>query len=359
MDLSVVVPCYNEEESVRELYKRVSAACKAAPKINTYEIILVNDGSKDSTMQHLRALADEDPHVVAVNLSRNHGHQLALSAGLGEAKGDYIFVLDADLQDPPELLTPMLERARKGADVVYGQRKERKGETWFKLFTAKVFYRTLSFLSDIHIPENVGDFRLMSRRVLDQLLAMPEQQRFIRGMIAWIGFKQEPFLYERDARFAGVTKYPFLKLVQFAIDAITSFSIRPLRIAIPFALLGAGLAGVLGLGAIISYFTGGTITGWASLACLITFFAALQLLCIALIGEYIGRTYIEVKRRPLYIVSEVVRNAKNPAKKIESRANTKAGAITTTTKKAPAKKTTKKAAPKKTGTKKTAAAKKA
>lgn len=323
MDLSVVVPCYNEEESVVELHKRVSAACRNAPKVKTYEIILVNDGSKDRTMEILRDLSKQDPHVVAVNLSRNHGHQLALSAGLGEAKGDYIFVLDADLQDPPELLTPMLEKARGGVDVVYGQRNERKGETWFKIACAKVFYRTLSFFSETEIPENVGDFRLMSRRVLDQLLAMPEQQRFIRGMIAWIGYRQEPYEYKRDPRFAGVTKYPFFKLVHFAIDAITSFSIRPLRLAIPFAVFGAVLAGILGLGAIISHFTGGSIAGWASLACLITFFGALQLLCIALVGEYIGRTFIEVKRRPLYIVSEVIRS--------------KAGAkqITAKTKKAP------------------------
>ena len=314
MDLSVVIPCYNEEESIKELHKRVSGACGKAD-IKTYEIILVNDGSADRTFELMKELAARDSNLVIVNLSRNHGHQLALSAGLAEAKGDYIFVLDADLQDPPELLSPMLEKARSGVDVVYGQRKMRKGETWFKLFTAKAFYKSLSFLSETKIPENVGDFRLMSRRVLDQLLSMPEQQRFIRGMIAWIGFKQEAFLYERDARFAGATKYPLIKLIHFAIDAISSFSIRPIRLALPLALLGGLLAGVLGLGAIYSYFTGGTITGWTSLACLITFFSSLQLICLALIGEYIGRTYIEVKRRPLYIVSEVIRTKPKAAKK--------------------------------------------
>jgi len=329
MDLSVVVPCYNEEESLAELHRRVLAACKAAP-IKTFEIILVNDGSKDKTFQIMQDLCKQDPHVVAVNLSRNHGHQLALSAGLGEAKGDYIFVLDADLQDPPELLTPMLERAKSGVDVVYGQRAERQGETWFKLFCAKSFYRILSFLSETDIPENVGDFRLMSRRVLDQLLAMPEQQRFIRGMIAWIGFKQEAFLYERDARYAGVTKYPFMRLISFAIDAISSFSIRPLRIAIPFAVFGGLLAVVLGLGAVYSHFTGGTITGWTSLACIITGFSAIQLLCIALIGEYVGRMYIEVKRRPLYIVAEVLRNSNAPKKAAASRPKTKAASKTKT-----------------------------
>jgi len=315
MDLSVVVPCYNEEESLAELHRRVLAACKAAP-VKTFEIILVNDGSRDQTLSIMQDLVKADPHVVSVNLSRNHGHQLALSAGLAEAKGAYIFVLDADLQDPPELLTPMLNRAKTGGiDVVYGQRAARQGETWFKLFCAKTFYRVLSFLSETEIPENVGDFRLMSRRVLDTLLSMPEQQRFIRGMIAWIGFKQEAFLYERDARYAGVTKYPFLKLISFAIDAIASFSVRPLRIAIPFALFGAFLAGVLGLGAVYSYFTGGTITGWTSLACIITGFASLQLLCIALIGEYVGRMYIEVKRRPLFIVADLMRSPKKAAPK--------------------------------------------
>ncbi len=316
MDLSVVIPCYNEEESLKELHRRVKAACQAAP-VKSYEIILVNDGSRDNTLGIMKELAAGDPDVVAVDLSRNHGHQLALSAGLSQATGDYIFVLDADLQDPPELLTPMLARARDGVDVVYGKREYRKGETWFKKESARLFYRILSFMSETKIPENVGDFRLMSRRVLDQLLSMPEQQRFIRGMIAWIGFRQEPFMYTRDPRYAGVTKYPLIKLIHFAIDAISSFSIRPLRIAIPFALFGATLAALLGLYAIYGHFFSTAVSGWASLACLITFFSSLQLVCIGLIGEYIGRTYIEVKRRPLFIIREVIRKpaAKPRAKK--------------------------------------------
>lgn len=315
MDLSVVIPCYNEEESIIELHKRVSAACQAAP-VKNYEIILINDGSKDRTYSLMRELVEKDPHIVAVNLSRNHGQQMALTAGLHEAKGDYVFILDADLQDPPELLTPMLGRARNGADVVYGQRASRQGETWVKLFTARLFYRTLSYLSDTSIPENVADFRLISRRVLDHYLAMPEQQRFFRGMISWVGYKQEPFLFERDARFAGVTKYSFFKLIAYAIDAISSFSTKPLRIAIPFAIFGAILAGLLGLFAIYSYFTGAGITGWTSLACIMTFFSSLQLLCIALIGEYIGRTYMEVKRRPLFVIDEILRSS--PVKKAQT-----------------------------------------
>lgn len=309
MDLSVVVPCYNEEGSIRELHRRAKAACESAP-VQSYEIILVNDGSKDGTLAAMKEIAQSDPHLVIVDLSRNHGHQLALSAGLHTARGDYILVLDADLQDPPELLTPMLERARAGADVVYGQRLVRKGETWFKLFATKLFYRLLSFLSDTRIPENVGDFRLMSRRVLDQLLAMPEHHRFIRGMISWIGFTQEAFPYERDPRYAGETKYPFHKLVQFALDAISSFSIKPLRVSIVFAVLGTVIAILLGFYALYGYFFGrAVVAGWASLACIMAFFSSLQLICLGLIGEYIGRTYMEVKDRPLFVIKDIYRHS--------------------------------------------------
>jgi glycosyltransferase involved in cell wall biosynthesis len=306
MDLSVVIPCYNEQESLRETYKRVKQACQDS-KVSSYEIILVNDGSADKTMDIMADLHRQDHSVVVIDLSRNHGHQIALSAGLCHALGDYIFILDADLQDPPELLTPMLERARTGIDVVYGQRQQRSGETPFKLFTSSAFYRILSWLSDIPIPENVGDFRLISRRVLDQFLAMPEQQRFIRGMIAWIGFKQEAFPYKRDPRFAGITKYPLSKLLKFALDAISGFSIKPLRISMVFAAFGIALAGLLGLLALWSHFTQNTVSGWASLACMISFFSSLQLIALGVIGEYVGRTYIEVKNRPLFIVRTLLR----------------------------------------------------
>lgn len=312
IELSVVVPCYNEEESVCELHARLSEVCKSS-SVKSYEIILVNDGSKDNTLALMHKLADDDDKLVIVDLSRNHGHQLALTAGLSQAKGDYIFILDADLQDPPELLELMLARARAGVDVVYGQRIERAGETWFKLLSAKLFYRTLSYLSDVQIPENVGDFRLIKRRILNELMNMPERQRFIRGMIAWIGFKQEAFPYERHARFAGVTKYPFIKLVQFAFDAISSFSIRPLRLSIPFALFGIFMAFILGLYAIIAHFVLGTAAGWASLATIISFFSALQLMCIGLVGEYVGRMYIQVKNRPLFIIREVYTGADQSA----------------------------------------------
>ncbi len=304
MDLSVVVPCYNEEESLNELYNRLSDACKKAD-IKTFEIILVNDGSQDSTLSIMKELSEKDKNLTIVDLSRNHGHQIALSAGLSQATGDYVFILDADLQDPPELLTPMLERAKDGVDVVYGKRAVRKGETWFKLFASKAFYRTLSYLSDIKIPENVGDFRLITKRVHQQLQDMPEQHRFIRGMVSWIGYKQEAFIYERDPRFAGVTKYSFAKLIQFSVDAISSFSIRPLRISLVFALIGALFAAILGSYAVYNYIFNDVVSGWTSLATIITFFSSLQLICIGLIGEYIGRTYIQTKRRPLYIIRDI------------------------------------------------------
>ena len=309
MDLSVVIPCYNEEESIRELHRRVKGVCDTAP-VSSYEIILVNDGSHDQTPEIMRELIKTNKNLVIVDLSRNHGHQLALTAGLFHAKGDYILVLDADLQDPPELLMPMLERAKAGVDVVYGKRDQRDGETVFKRFCASMFYRLLSYLSDTDIPRDVGDFRLMSRRVLEQFKAMPEQHRFVRGMIAWVGFNQEGYSYERAPRFAGVTKYPLHKLIAFAFDAISSFSIRPLRVSLLFAMFGVGLAGLLALYALYAHFTQSSlVTGWASLATIITFFASLQLICIGVIGEYIGRTYMQVKNRPLFVVRDVLRGS--------------------------------------------------
>lgn len=308
MDLSVVIPCYNEQESIAETHRRVKAACDAAA-VENYEIILVNDGSRDDTLRILGELHDRDPAVVVVDLSRNYGHQIALSAGLSQARGDYIFILDADLQDPPELLQPMLDRARAGADVVYGQRQVRQGETWLKLALSRGFYRVLSWLSDIPIPEDVGDFRLISRRVLDHFLSMPEHQRFIRGMIVWIGFEQVAFPYTRDPRFAGVTKYPLHRLIHFALDAISGFSIKPLRVSMVFALFGIFLAGCMGLLAVWSYFDHKTVNGWASLACIISFFSSLQLICLGVIGEYVGRTYIEVKNRPLFIIRTLLRTS--------------------------------------------------
>lgn len=225
--LSAVVPCFNEQDCLHELHARLSDSCRSAVG-EDYEIILVNDGSRDGTWAIMQELAAHDPRLFAVNLARNHGHQLALTAGLSLSQGERIFIMDADLQDPPELLSAMLARMdAEEAEVVYGQRRVRAGETAFKKATANAFYRLLSRLAEVDIPRNTGDFRLMSRRALDVILAMPEQSRFVRGMVAWIGMKQLPFLYDRAPRYAGQTKYPLRKMIGFAIDAITGFSTSP------------------------------------------------------------------------------------------------------------------------------------
>jgi len=303
--LSVVIPCFNEEACLPELYRRLTAAARTAVG-EDYELVLINDGSRDRTWPVMRQLADTDRHVLGINLSRNHGHQLALTAGLDLCRGEKILIIDADLQDPPELLPAMLEAMRgQEADVVYGVRRSRAGETAFKRATAHGFYRMLSRATEIDIPVDTGDFRLMSRRALAALLAMPEQSRFIRGMVAWIGFRQVPFAYDRDQRFAGETKYPFRKMLRFAFDALTGFSSAPLKLA-----SHAGLALSLGSLLMIAYiayawFTGRNIQGWTSLMLVVVVLGAVQMFVLALMGEYIGRLYNEVKGRPLYIVQEV------------------------------------------------------
>src|SRR5690349_19367645 len=303
--LSIVVPCFNEEACLPTLHERLTAAARGAAG-DDYEIVLVNDGSRDSTWPIMRRLADEDPHVVGVNLSRNHGHQLALTAGLDLCRGEVILIIDADLQDPPELLPQMLETMRRdGADVVYGVRRSRAGETPFKRATAHGFYRLLSRATEVEIPVDTGDFRLMSRRALDALLAMPEQARFIRGMVAWIGFKQVPFAYDRQERFAGETKYPLRKMVRFALDALTGFSSAPLKLAslAGFALSIGSLLLILYIA--YSWLSGRSIQGWTSLMLVVVVLGAVQMFVLALMGEYIGRLYNEAKQRPLYVVQEV------------------------------------------------------
>jgi dolichol-phosphate mannosyltransferase len=303
--LSIVVPCFNEEDCLAVLHERLSKAARAN-FAEDYELVLVNDGSRDSSWQMMRQLASSDPHVVGINLSRNHGHQLALTAGLDLARGDLILIIDADLQDPPELLGDMVATMRsEGADVVYGVRRSRAGETAFKRVTAHGFYRLLARATDVDIPLDAGDFRLMSRRALDVLLAMPEQARFIRGMVAWIGFKQVPILYDRSERLAGETKYPFSKMFRFALDALTGFSSAPLKLA-----SHAGLALAMGSVLIVLYIlyawiAGQSIQGWTSLMLVVVVLGAVQMFVLALMGEYIGRLYNEAKKRPLYIVQEI------------------------------------------------------
>ncbi len=304
--LSVVVPCYNEEESLPELYRRVTAACAAAVG-SAYELVLVDDGSSDRTWPLISSLSASDPHVAGVNLSRNFGHQLALTAGLSVCNGGRILVLDADLQDPPELLPQMMRMMDEGADVVYGQRAARLGETRFKRWSAAAFYRILNGLVDIRIPTDTGDFRLMSRRVLDRLNDMPEQYRFVRGMVSWLGFRQVPIVYERQERYAGTTKYPLRKMLRFAVDAITSFSVRPLRIASALGFV-FGILGLLGLFyALGSWLTGNAIQGWASVIVAVLILSSAQLIVLGIFGEYLGRLYIESKHRPNFVIREIVR----------------------------------------------------
>ncbi|MGI9375981.1 MAG: glycosyltransferase family 2 protein [Tsuneonella suprasediminis] len=304
--LSVVVPIYNEETGIDALIERLVPACEGQFD-SRFEILLINDGSTDSSWQKICDHADRDSRIAGIDLSRNHGQQLALSAGLSHAQGDYVFILDADLQDPPELLGPMLEKLRAGNDVVYGQRKSRNGETAIKLFTSAMFYRLLGKLIDTDIPRDTGDFRLMTRRVADHLQAMPERFRFVRGMISWVGFSQVPLHYERDARFAGDTHYSMRRLLALAIDAVTSFSIVPLRFASHLGML-FGIAGLLSLSWVgWGWFTGGAVRGWASLAGLILIMGSVQLLVLGVFGEYLGRMYMETKRRPLFMIAEVHR----------------------------------------------------
>lgn len=309
--LSVVIPCFNEEAVLPETHRRVHAACRRAVDAD-FEIVFVDDGSKDRTWPILAALTESDPHVVAVALSRNFGHQLALSAGLSLARGDRVAMIDADLQDPPELFVEMMALMDAGADVVYGQRVQREGETAFKTRSARLFYRLLGRLTDIEIPENVGDFRLVNRRVLDALLGMPEQHRFVRGLVAWLGFRQEPLPYVRQARVAGETKYPLRKMLRLATDAITGFSVRPLHLSMLFSLTSFAVAVGIALYALVAWLMGDTVRGWASLTVVVALFSGVQLLSLGIIGEYLGRMFIEVKRRPLYILREMRTGRMNP-----------------------------------------------
>jgi polyisoprenyl-phosphate glycosyltransferase len=303
--LSVVVPCYNEEDGVVELHRRLTAVCRKVCG-DGYEIVLVNDGSKDATWKLITHLTERDPQVVGVNLSRNYGHQVALTAGLSICRGDRVLIVDADLQDPPEMLSAMMSMMDDGADVVYGQRVRRHGESWFKKATASLFYSVLCHLSSVEIPRDTGDFRLISRRVLEVLQNMPEQQRFMRGMISWMGFRQVPVRYERAVRFAGETKYPFRKMVRFAIDGITGFSVRPLRVASYLGLLFA-LASALMIGyALYSWWSDVTVPGWTSVMTVLLLLGSVQMLVLGVMGEYLGRLFIEAKRRPLFLIDKVL-----------------------------------------------------
>ena len=302
--LSVVVSCHDEEAVIRETHRRLAAALEDTRGL-AFEIVYVDDGSRDSTLEALRELQRADPRVRIVALSRNFGQEAAIAAGVEHAAGDALAIIDADLQDPPELLLDMLERWRGGADAVYGVRTHREGETVFKRWAARAFYRAINRLSDVAIPLDTGYFRLMDRKVADALLAMPERDRFMRGMMAWTGFRQEPLPFRRAPRAGGATKYPLRALVRLALDGILSFSLAPLRLAIWMGFLSSGVA-VAGIAWAIAerLLTDTWIGGWAALFVAIMFFGGAQLVVIGILGEYVGRIYGESKRRPLYFVRE-------------------------------------------------------
>ena len=305
--LSIVAPCFDEAAGLAAFHERASDAARGTVGAS-YEIVLVNDGSRDETWEVIQSLCDADPHVVGIDLSRNHGHQLALTAGLSACRGGRVLIIDADLQDPPELLGAMWTKADEGADVVYGRRTARAGETWFKRATASLFYRTLRKLTATDIPADTGDFRLMSRRAVDTLASMPERFRFVRGMVAWIGLPQAEVPYERDARHAGETGYGLAKMLGLALDAVTGFSIVPLRLAVGASVV-TGAAGLVALAATIgAHLAGSTLPGWTSIACLVLVMGSLQLAVLGVMSEYLGRMYVEAKGRPLFVVREVIRS---------------------------------------------------
>jgi dolichol-phosphate mannosyltransferase len=318
--LSVVAPLFNEEGNVAELVRRVRAAADGAPGIDAYEIVLVDDGSTDRTVELLMVHAAADPRIVVVRLSRNFGHQLASTAGLDISRGDVVVLIDADLQDPPELIPAMVTRWQDGFDVVYAVRRSRRGESRFKLWTAGLFYRTSQRMTKVSIPVDAGDFRLMSRRVVDALKAIRERHRFIRGLVSWVGFPQTAIEYDRDPRFSGDSKYPVSKMLRFAIDGITSFSDVPLRFASYFGFAVSGIAFIVGIVEIgLRIFTGYNLPGYTSTIFAILFLGGVQLIGIGILGEYIGRIYEEIKGRPLYLIAGVERA--NPAP-VESAAQT-------------------------------------
>jgi dolichol-phosphate mannosyltransferase len=302
---SIVAPCWNEEENLHELYRRIKVVMEQSGEL--WELLLINDGSTDRTGQVMRELNKTDSRVHFVEFARNFGHQLAVTAGMDYAQGDAVILIDADLQDPPEVILDMIEKWKEGYEVVYAIRRERKGETWFKIFTAKLFYRIIYRITDVDIPLDTGDYRLMDRQVIDQMKRMREHHRFIRGMTSWIGFRQTGVSYVRDERFAGQTKYPLRKMVRFAITAITGFSIFPLQLATFIGFFIAILSALFIVGAIIARLSGWqAFAGQATTLVMVLFLGSIQLISLGIIGEYLGRIYDEVRGRPLYVVADAV-----------------------------------------------------
>jgi dolichol-phosphate mannosyltransferase len=306
MLLSIVVPCYNEQEVIGETVRRLREFCSAVDDLDV-ELLFVDDGSRDDTRRLLRGFAKADPRIKVIGFARNFGHQVAVTAGIDAARGDAVVLIDADLQDPPEVVHQMVAKWREGYDVVYGTRTERAGESAFKIATARAFYRLLNRLSDVPIPLDTGDFRLMSRTVVETLRAMPERDRFVRGMVSWVGFRQVALPYRRAERFAGETKYPLGKMLRFATDGVLSFSTKPLQISVAMGMISAifALVGIV-YALSLRLFTSIWVEGWTALMIAVLFIGGVQLISIGILGEYIGRIYNEIKRRPLYVVEEYV-----------------------------------------------------
>lgn len=303
--ISVVVPVFNEQEVLPELHRRLVEVLKALPL--AYDIIYVNDGSRDGTLEIMHTLRETDPCVAILDLSRNFGKEIAMTAGLDHARGDAVVVIDADLQDPPELIPELVRYWHKGYDVVYAKRTSREGETWLKKATAALFYRLIKRISRVPIPEDAGDFRLLSRRAVDALGKLREQHRFMKGLFAWIGFRQIAVPYRRDSRFAGETKWNYLKLWNFALEGITSFTVAPLKLAMYGGSLIAVLAFFYATIIIVkTLFFGDPARGYPSLIVVVLFLGGVQLICIGILGEYVGRMFNEIKCRPLYFCNEVI-----------------------------------------------------
>ncbi len=310
--LSVVVPLYNEEGNVAPLLQRIGGVTERLRDAFDFEIVLVNDGSTDRTLAAIRDEMRRRPHIVLVNLSRNFGHQLAATAGIEIARGDAVVLMDGDLQDPPELVEAFVRKWRDGYDVVYAVRRSRRGESPFKIATARAFYRIIKRLTKVAIPLDTGDFRLMSRRVVEALRRSPERHRFLRGMVSWVGFNQVAIEYDRDVRHTGKTKYPLPKMIRFAMDGITSFSDIPLRFASYFGFTVSAVAFIYALIVVafklFSLKPPGYTPGWASTIVAVLFLGGVQLMSLGILGEYLGRVYDEVKGRPLYLISDIERS---------------------------------------------------
>lgn len=314
---SIIAPIYNEEGNIQKLYERISSVMDSTGE--TWELVTVNDGSRDGSVALIEAIAAKDSRIKLVNFARNFGHQIAVTAGLNHASGEAVVVIDADLQDPPELILEMIERWKAGYQVVYAVREERKGESWFKLFTAKLFYRVINRLTDVNIPLDTGDFRLMDRKVVDALNSMPEHNRFIRGLTSWIGYKQTGVTYVREAREWGETKYPLKKMIRFAMDAVTGFSYFPLQIMVYVSFI-LGVLAVLGIPviAILRVVLGfNFLGGQATHIIILLLLSSFQLFFLFIMGQYVARIYDEVRGRPLYIVASTsnLGDVKQPVQK--------------------------------------------